>query len=247
MSQLLRTSRPRQMGQCRVPMGRHPLRAHPSRLHRHPVQTGPGLAQIPGLPVPGPQAPTRPVRVLQAHQAHSVLDLQAQAPRVQARRAQAPRGRPVRVPQGRPVRVPQARHVPQGRPVRVPRATRSRPARSSRASGTARSRPARCRSSNSRPRSNYGRRRIVVGRRLPCAMARVPVPVRPPARIPEIARAPIDVGPGLRVSLGRCGQIYPPQTGGHHRCRGNTACELVHAGMDTGTSYVAAQQTLVLR
>ena len=68
-----------------------------------------------------------------------------------------------------------------------------------------------------------------------------------PRRIPEIARAPIDVGPRFRLSLGRGAQTGPPQTGGHHRCRGNTACELVHADMDIGTSYVLAQQTLVLR
>jgi hypothetical protein len=51
----------------------------------------------------------------------------------------------------------------------------------------------------------------------------------------------------LRFSLGRGGRTDPPQTGGHHRYRGNTACELVHAGMDTGASYVIAQQTLALR
>jgi hypothetical protein len=51
----------------------------------------------------------------------------------------------------------------------------------------------------------------------------------------------------LRIGLGRGGQTDPPQTGGHYRCRGNTACELVHADMDIGTSYVLAQQMLVFR
>ena len=235
-----------------VPAQVRPAQSPPARVCQVLARTRPALAQIPGLRVLqalGPQARVRPAAVRLVPGLPGPPGSCPPGPP-----GSCPPGPPGSCPPGPPGSCPPGPPGPPGSPgppgppgppglpgpgppgLPGPGATRA-----------PRSGSSWCRSANSRWRLDDGRSVVDVRGCLPGGVAPVPVPVDPPCRVPEIARAPIDVGPGLRISLGRGGQTDPPQTGGHHRCRGNTAGELVHGAMDTGTTYALAQQTLALR